>query len=270
AAEREARTLFNLGEHRFVLTAYGYHTSGPWGGPCLELEHVPHAQPLDQFLREHPALSFEHRLRIIEQLAEALDYCHTRRIYHRGLSPRAVLVHTDPTREDAAPEIRLYNFQLSFTETGTSQGTIHLSALASDDDAVYRAPELFENPVAASAASDLFSLGALAWHVLVGRPPGADVTERNQMLDNAGLLSVAAANDALATFGVGATGRDTLEEVFELATAYAIQRRGTNVMAWVELLHEAVTTPDPLPSGPQEIDALEARRGDVIDDRFEV
>src|SRR5690606_24299444 len=29
AAEREARTLFNLGEHRFVLTTYGYHTSGP-------------------------------------------------------------------------------------------------------------------------------------------------------------------------------------------------------------------------------------------------
>jgi hypothetical protein len=124
AAEREARVLTVLGDHRNILGCKDYLRDGPTGAPCLVFDQFEDALPLDAFLRQHPDLSFDDRITILRQIGEALEYCHRKDVVHRGLSPSAVLVRRQPS--DNRIETRLYNFQLAIRPEG-SIGTDHLS-----------------------------------------------------------------------------------------------------------------------------------------------
>ncbi|WP_163782744.1 BREX system serine/threonine kinase PglW [Myxococcus vastator] len=262
AAEREASLLTTLGDHPRMMKVTNYHSEGPMGGPCVVFEHLPDALPLDTFLRQNPNLPFEERVDLLEQLGEALDYCHRKKVLHRGLHPGSVLVQR---REGGGLDVRLYNFQLALKEDGTP-GTRHLSAFQGDPAALYRAPELIEDPSKASTASDVFSLGAIAYHVLTGRSPGSTLQERDALM-RPGFLSVAAARDDLAA---GSKGLDpekkeqakSLDEVVQFATDVNPVQRADSAMEWVNLLLEQVTTPAaPEVTGA---DPLVARRGDRL------
>lgn len=267
AAEREASLLTLLGDHPRILKVTNYHSEGPMGGPCVVFEHLPDALPLDTFLRQNPALSFEDRVTLLEQLGEALDYCHRKKVLHRGLHPGSVLVQR---REGGALDVRLYNFQLALKEDGTP-GTRHLSAFQGDPAALYRAPELIEDPSKASTSSDVFSLGAIAYHVLTGRAPGSTLQERDALMQP-GFLSVAAARDDLAA---GTRRLDpekeqakSLDDVVQFATDVNPVQRADSAIEWVNLLLEQVTTPSvPEVSG---VDPLVARRGDRLGPDLEV
>lgn len=258
AAEREARLLTVLGDHRSILRVADYVPEGPTGGPCVVFDHLADSETLDAFIRRnHASLSFTHRIRILEQLGDALDYCHRKQVVHRGLNPGAVLVRRGP---DGEPEIRLFNFQLASQQDG-SQGTAHLSAFSPDPMAVYRAPELIEDPSKANAASDLFSLGAVAYYVLTGRHPGTNLPERHQLLLD-GHLSLAAASDELAPSGSPEEGHSSLDQVVAMATEVNPIERADNALEWVNLLLEAATAPRAAEQAP--IDPLEARPGETV------
>jgi serine/threonine protein kinase len=264
AAEREAKTLTLLGDHPAILRLTDYVAEGPTGGPCLVFDHFAEALPLDLFLRQHPTLPFEQRIQILEQLGDALDYCHRKQLLHRGLYPGAVLVRL--AGEPARIELRLYNFQLAAQRDG-SGGTVHLSALGADRAALYRAPEVIVDPGRASPASDVFSLGVMAYHVLTGSPPGSSLAERKALLLAAGgNLSVAAARDDLA--GASADTRKSLDDVVRFATEENPINRADDAMEWVKLLLEAITTPTP-PAEPS-LDPLLARPGDRLEGGLEV
>lgn len=259
AAEREASLLTTLGDHPRMLKVTNYHSEGPMGGPCVVFEHLPDTLPLDTFLRQNKELSFEERVELLQQLGEALDYCHRKKVLHRGLHPGSVLVQR---REKNALDVRLYNFQLALKEDGTP-GTRHLSAFQGDPGALYRAPELIEDPSKATTASDVFSLGAIAYHVLTGRPPGSTLQERFELM-RPGYLSVAAARDDLAADRkvLDSDVRKSLDEVVQFATDVNPVQRADSAMEWVNLLIEQVTTP----SAPEVagVDPLVARRGDRL------
>ncbi len=264
AAEREARLLTVLGDHRSILRVADYVAEGPSGGPCVVFDDLAESETLDAFIRRnHATLSFEHRLRILEQLGEALDYCHRKQVIHRGLNPGAVLVRRGTGDE---PEVRLYNFQLATHQDG-SQGTVHLSALAADPSVVYRAPEVVEDPQKASPTSDLFSLGAVAYYVLTGRHPGTTLVERQPLLA-AGHLSLAAASDALAPAGSAEEGNPSLEQVVAIATEVNPVERADSAIEWVNLLLEAATTPRPPEQAPA--DPLAARPGEIVGEGYRV
>ncbi len=97
------------------------------------------------------------------QVAEALDYSHSRGVVHRDIKPANVMV----TRDDAVGiRIRVMDFGLAhavtesrLTKTGTLVGTV-----------AYLSPE----QVAARAfdgRSDIYSLGVVLYECLVGEPP---------------------------------------------------------------------------------------------------
>lgn len=275
AAAREAKHLTALSDHRNILRLVGYTTEGPLGGPCVILEHLEGALPLDAFLRANLDLSFDDRIAIIQQIAEALEFCHRKQIVHRGLSPSTILVRraggtTGPI------EVRLYNFQLASAED--SSGTSHMPTN------VYVAPEAIENPDAADAASDVFSLGAVAYHVLTGQPPGTTLTERTALLES-GHLSIAAARDDMAggvttrsleaTLGAPpATGEPTnqlrsLDDIVGYATEKNPHDRADSAIAWLNLLLDAATTSAAQPDAPF-VSPLDAAPGQRLADDLEV
>jgi len=257
AADREARLLTVLGDHRAILKALDYQPQGPTGAPAVAFESFDEGEQLDAFLRRHPDLSFAHKVAILEQLAEALAYCHGKKVFHRGLHPGAVLVRLRP---DGAPEVRLYNFQLA-TRADSTIGTIHLSAFSPDPALLYRAPEAIEDPARASTPeADLFSLGAVAYHVLTGRPPGADLSDRHTLLGTDG-LSVAAASDALAGRADAEDVR-SLDDVVRFATTPSSVNRADDVVAWLNLLLDTASRPAAAPEA--EVDPLEAGKDDEL------
>ena len=166
AARREAQILTRLGEHRHILRCTDLKPDAPLG-PALLFEAFEGGEPLDAFIRRQPELSFDDRLEILHQLADALHYCHRSHVFHRNLSPSAVLVR----KKDGEPiETRLHSFQLAMQQEG-SIGTRHLTELTEDAGLLYRAPEVIDDPAKALPESDVFSLGAVAFFVLTGQAP---------------------------------------------------------------------------------------------------
>ena len=249
AADREAKTLLALGDHRRILKLYDFVPDGPMGGPCLVFDRLEDAVPLDTYLRLHPNLPLSVRADLVIKIGEALAYCHSKEVLHRALHTGAVLVWERPSGE---LEVRLTNFHLA-VRPDSSQATSHLSALTTQAIESYLAPEVQEDPARASKESDLFSLGAIAFFVFTGRSPGATVADRNRFLATCGYLSLAAIRNDLG---------EALEDVVEMATLINPVNRVDDVAEWVNYLLETTTEPD----RPAETDPLEAKPGDRLGD----
>ena len=97
------------------------------------------------------------------QVADALDYSHSRGVVHRDIKPANVMV----TREDGAGvRVRVMDFGLAhattesrLTKTGTLVGTV-----------AYLSPEQVASR-AFDGRSDIYSLGVVLYECLVGEPP---------------------------------------------------------------------------------------------------
>lgn len=295
AAQREASTLTAIGDHPNILRLHDFEPEGPLGGPCLLFEHLEGAEPLDAFLRRNPTLSFDERFGLLEQITDALAYCHRKKVLHRALCPQAVLVRDldarpGSTEGDAAPpsapgelkprrlQAKLYDFQLA-SHDGTP-GTVHLSQLGPEPALLYRAPELIEDPTRASNETDAFSLGALAFFLFTGRPPGHSLSERTALLSRGGgALSVAAIDDSLAG-GIPTRAADPaseaddaehsvrmrgVDELIRMATDPIVINRPDDVLEWISLLQEQLTSPEPAAAeAAPTLDPLEARAGDEL------
>lgn len=178
-ATREEILLNQVGEHPHILRGHpGLETARGWAVP---LEHVDGSVPLDVWLRDHPDATLAERDTIFGQLCTAVAYCHDRKIVHRRIEPRNVLVAPGAR----GPTVKLKNFQTARqgpggTETsqrGSSTASVELEGL------VYRAPELFSSPPRADERSDVFSLGAVAHLIFTGHPPASSVRELHDRLE---------------------------------------------------------------------------------------
>ncbi len=249
AADREAQMLNDVREHVNVLQCTDFVPDAPLG-PTVLFDAFEDGQRLDVFLRKHPELSFFERIAIIEQVGRALDFCHRRGIRHGGLSPEAVIVRR--RGEPLVIEAKLFNFQLGWGDG--VQATVHRSALASELASVYQAPELRDDPRSGGPQSDVFSLGALAYHLLTGRPPATSVAELDARLKRDGSLNPCAVEDCI---------RREVGDVIAEATRLSNISRYDNVGEWVELLLDYATKPaDAIDE--VEVMPLEARKGDRL------
>ena len=248
AARREAEVLFRIGEHPGILRCLEYVEESPLG-PALLFEPCEDALPLAVFLRRHADLSFDDRLEIIEQVAEALHHCHGKDVRHRNLSPATVLVRRHP---DKGIEACLHSFQLAWHEE-TSLGTKHLTGLAEQVGLLYQAPEVLEDPTKATVESDVFSLGALSCFVLTGRHPAATPGEMEKLLWQEKALQVSSMRDDLSP---------EIDEPIRYATAFNPSDRPDHVIGWLALLQEVATRPEPAEGV---VNPLEAKKGDELE-----
>jgi serine/threonine protein kinase len=248
AAVREAQILTRLGEHRRILRCVDLKPDAPLG-PALVFEPFPRGEPLDAFVRRQPDLSFDDRLEILNQIADALHYCHRSHVLHRNLSPSAVLVRKD----DGQPiETKLHSFQLAMQQEG-SIGTRHLTELSEDAGLLYRAPEVLQDPAKALPESDIFSLGAVGFFVLTGQPPAASLAAREKFLAEHHGLRVSSARDDL---------WPGVEKVIAEATDFYPPNRPDDAIFWASLLMEEATRP---PEAAQAVvDPLVAKPGEEL------
>ncbi|MCA9626472.1 MAG: protein kinase, partial [Myxococcales bacterium] len=244
AADREYRVLHHLRECPGVLQVTGYDDAAPLG-PTVLFDDFNGAVPLDVFLRANENLDFTDRVLLVEQIARTLAACHDREVTHGALSPAAVLV-----RNWGRFETRLFNFQLSSGQQVDS--TIHWSALADDPWVLYQAPELRQSPTKRGPLSDIFSLGALAFLILTGKPPGKDLQDIEATLHRDG---------AVDPRRISADIPKEAADAIVFATETKTISRADSVAGWLYIFLDAATSP------PQEeafADPLLARKGDML------
>ncbi|MCR9166536.1 MAG: BREX system serine/threonine kinase PglW [Nannocystaceae bacterium] len=259
AAEREVQLLWTVRDNPNILSSHYYAPDGELG-PTLVLEDFEGSMRLDRFLARHKDLPFEDRVDLIRQIGHALHFCHRRNVAHGGLSPEAVLVRRNPAEgEDGALEIRLFNFQLGGSEDASA--TVHRTALGSNTAGAYQAPELANDPGATSPLTDAFSLGALAYYVFTGQAPASSQVELVQKLYRDGALDPAAVADDLP---------EKLVEFVQTATSLDASNRLDDTALHVELLVEDLRPKDELAEPESTANVLEAEKGDILAERFEV
>ncbi len=145
----------------------------------------------------------EDRLELLRQIAEAVAYANGRGVFHRSLSPSAVLIRP-PSTTGGPPSVRVTNWHTGarVAEGGTAPSSpaplhAHIEALAASDAELYRAPE-FQQPAARPARLDVFSLGALALsdpHRVAAR--SVSVRQLRQVLSQVGCLDPSTVADGV-------------------------------------------------------------------------
>ncbi|HEY0718636.1 MAG TPA: serine/threonine-protein kinase, partial [Streptosporangiaceae bacterium] len=133
----------------------------PPGGAYLVMELVQ-GEPLSAMIAREGRLSAADTLRIVSQAADALAAAHEAGIVHRDIKPGNLLVTSDGTTKitDFGIARALWAAQAShLTQTGMVMGT-----------ASYVSPEQATGGTITSA-SDIYSLGVVAYECLTGAPP---------------------------------------------------------------------------------------------------
>lgn len=256
-AKREASILEGI-EHQGIQRVLDYREAEL--GPALVFELDQSALRMDRFLAQKLAgLSLAQRLALIRQLAETMAYAHGKRLHHRGLAPQNILIRQP---DSDSPHLQVTSWQVASrgesTTTGSmmTAGTRHVEDHLSDPSKVYQAPESAGGEDGAAQA-DVFSIGAIAFHILTGRPPASSPLDLPARLrEGKGLLISGVMNGA---------GR-WLEEMVRAATAPVVSDRLKDGREFLEYLAEAEAEAlPPEPAASPMADPATAGPGDRLD-----
>jgi predicted Ser/Thr protein kinase len=156
---REARIAASL-HHPHITRVFDVVSQDHVLGYAMEFIE---GEPLSYILQSQGPLAEEGTLRVLRQLCSALQCIHEAGIVHRDIKPGNVLI-------DRKGDAVLTDLGLAkpVKESGKSGYTSEGATLGTP---AYMAPEQIENAKYADIRTDIYSLGALAYHTLVGRPP---------------------------------------------------------------------------------------------------
>lgn len=147
-------------EHPHVVPVYSAGFERPHFYIAMRLVAGP---DLSQELRVTGALPEERALRLLGQVASALDDVHRRGLVHRDIKPHNVLLWSAGTEDEHA----------MLTDFGIAKAlddTRSLTGVGAIGTPAYMAPEIVLGR-SASPASDQYSLGCMAFELLAGRLP---------------------------------------------------------------------------------------------------
>jgi predicted Ser/Thr protein kinase len=153
---REARTAAQL-THSNIVPLY---TFGETEGLSFFVMGYVRGESLGARLKREGRLAPDVAVRMLAELADALDYAHRKGVVHRDIKPDNVLI------EDDSGRLMLTDFGIAkagaagtLTQTGVVIGT-----------PTYMSPEQATGEKTVDGRSDLYSLGMLAYEMLAGRP----------------------------------------------------------------------------------------------------
>ena len=165
SADREARVRFQQEAQAFARLTHPhivalFDVGEDNNRPYLVMEYLE-GETLRKIIAAEGPFHPDDIAVVIEHIGEALDYAHRRGVVHRDIKPENVLV-------DRHGVVKVVDFGIAkvledatITQAGLAPGT-----------AQYISPEQAQgHPV--TSASDIYSLGVVAYEMLAGRPPFA-------------------------------------------------------------------------------------------------
>jgi len=139
--------------------------------PYFILEYVD-GEPLHAYCTSNK-LTVQQKLKIFEQICEAVQFAHQRLIVHRDLKPSNILVKNDGT-------VKLLDFGIAKILEEDTAGAIPLTRTGFQlMTPEYASPEQV-NGENITTATDVYSLGLLLCQILTGRLP-YDVSQKNPL-----------------------------------------------------------------------------------------
>ncbi len=175
---REAQAAAQL-DHPNLVPVY---EAGQTNGVCFLVSAYCRGGNLAQWLAARTTpVPFRQTAQWLAELADAVQYVHSRGIYHRDIKPGNILL--DPRSQSPSGEqtfvprlsdfglAKLHDAQTESTRSGTVLGTVS-----------YMAPEQVEGRLRdIGPATDVYGLGAVLYEMLVGRPPFRGATDTDTL-----------------------------------------------------------------------------------------
>ena len=158
---REAQAMGRLGDHPHIVTVYDIGEED--GRPYIVSQYMPGGSVDDLVVAasEH-RLPVEDAIRIADEVSQALEHAHGLGIVHRDIKPANVWL-------TEGGSTRLGDFGLAAAAVSPSRSRLTKEGMMVGTVA-YMAPEqALGQPV--DSRADLYSLGALLYELLTGRPP---------------------------------------------------------------------------------------------------
>ena len=160
---REIETAARL-QHPHIVPVFD---SGNIEGQLFFVMPLIEGESLRAKLQREKRLDVEQAVRIVREVADALDYAHSEGVVHRDLKPENILMtrghalladfgiaRASKARDDVA-----------LTQAGVSLGT-----------PAYMSPELASGETGVGPASDVYALGCILFELLTGQPPFTGAT----------------------------------------------------------------------------------------------
>ena len=140
------------------------------GNYFIAMEYVE-GREVSHLIKEYGRLDVGYSMRVIIQIANALQHAFQRKIVHRDIKPDNIMV----SHQGVA---KLVDFGLAktFTEAGQSGLTAPGEGMGT---LAYMPPEQLDNALNADQRSDIYSLGATLYHMLSGQRPFEEKTTRS-------------------------------------------------------------------------------------------
>jgi hypothetical protein len=149
----EANLMARLSTHPYIVTIHLAGVTGD-GRPYLVMEYCSRDDLAQRI--QHETLSVAEVLRIGIRVAGAVETAHRAGILHRDIKPANIL-----TTDYGNPALTDFGISAAVHDTAGVEGL----------SVPWAPPEALRDPQNTTVASDVYSLAATVWHLLVGRSP---------------------------------------------------------------------------------------------------
>ncbi|HTU19522.1 MAG TPA: FHA domain-containing serine/threonine-protein kinase [Gemmataceae bacterium] len=160
---RSMRTVMPL-RHPNLVTLHGAGKSGPYCWVAMEFVEGESLSQVIQRIGVAGMLDWRHAFRVAVHIAHALEYAHENAIIHRNLTPQNILIRKSDKTAKLGDLMLAKALEGTLAEQLTRPGEIL-------GDLRYMSPERTVGGPDVDGRSDLYSLGALLYAMLTGRPP---------------------------------------------------------------------------------------------------
>ena len=244
--EREARAAASIQHPNIVdVTDFG---KSPDGVFFLVMEYVE-GETLHQLLRREGTLNIRRTTALLGQIVAGVEAAHDRNILHRDLKPANIFIMQQLRRSGGATEdgfVKVGDFGLAKIVHSDSSETMNGPASRGIvGTPEYMAPEQMREGVALDARADIYALGAIAYHMLGGRPPfTGNITQlvAQKLLETPASLTTLRSDISVGT-----------EKVVMNALAKEAEHRPASAGEWFESFAEAVSAQSEKPQGDSRV-----------------
>jgi serine/threonine-protein kinase len=219
---REAQSAGSL-QHPNVVTVYDFGEVD--GHPFIAMELVEGAD-LDELLRQNAPLTLVEKIDVLIDVLNGLSYAHKRGIVHRDIKPANI-------RIDEEGRARIMDFGIAHLNSSTGTRMTRTGMMVGTP--AYMSPEQITG-VPITAASDIFSIGAVMYELLAGvtafqadtlqsimyqivTVPAPEITQIVPSPQGPDGPAIVKALDAIAARALEKEAADRFESALEMATA---------------------------------------------------